>query len=189
MRHTASFAGTLVMLLLLLIALDAVGVFGCDLTLPQLNQTLSGPVQPSFFGWPVLLDGKRLVIGASAASDGKGLVSVFEMDDGDTSWSLTSTLQPTGIVANEQFGTSFGLFEDVLAAGAPFHNESGAVWIFRYNNITAEWDMEQKLNAPNNLTTLWFGWAITVVRNMIFVSAPGDTVGMLQKKTKIPCNV
>ncbi|PYX69808.1 MAG: hypothetical protein DMG78_20985, partial [Acidobacteria bacterium] len=110
-----------------------------DLTSGQLLRTIGNPfstVGNDQFGFSVALSNSLMAIGAPLRDDGAtqdaGAVYVYDLVTG----ALLATLQKPGTrAAGDQFGYSVAIWNDLIAVGAPFHDEpsaadAGAVYLF-----------------------------------------------------------
>src|SRR5205823_9278075 len=105
---------------------------GClvDVTGGQLLRSVDNPfstVGNDQFGFSVALSNSLMAIGAPLRDDGAtqdaGAVYVYDLVTG----ALLATLQKPGTrAAGDQFGYSVAIWNDLIAVGAPFHDEPSA---------------------------------------------------------------
>ncbi len=149
-----------------------------------------------FFGGSVAIHNDTIVIGApgedssstgadalpsneeSRTSD-SGAAYVFELSQGE--WVQTQFIKgsiPTAI--GDAFGSSVGIFGNVLAVGAPgkgpgaFNSGNGGVEVFEKSG--ANWEkLGESLTTENPSSTAEFGTAIAMTEQFIAVGSPGES--------------
>ena len=94
---------------------------------------------------------------------------------------LAQQLLPSTVNAEQDFGYSVDVYDDVAVVGA-FRDEdgilleTGAAFVYRYNG--SQWIEEQKIEASSRGTLNWFGWDVALSENTLLVSARnGDAFG------------
>ncbi len=82
----------------------------------------------------------------------------------------TQTLFPELPEAFSEFGRSVAMDAGVIFVGAPFHGETGAVFVYR--NIGESWNFEQMLRADDAMPGDRFGFSVSVKGAVALVGAP-----------------
>lgn len=106
------------------------------------GQELLGPGTASYFGASLALAGRRLVIGAPAASDAStrlaGMVQVYELTDDETEWRVLSTM--FGTDESDWLGSAVDIAGDglVVIASAP-ENSSRKGYVRVWGEMTGQW--------------------------------------------------
>ena len=99
------------------------------------------PVDFSFFGEAVELDGDDLAVGAPT----EDRVYLFQRSGG--TWTQQAVLAPPAVGQSVAFGASLALDGDTLAVGAPLHNsdtgDEGAGRVFVYRRTGGVWGAPQ----------------------------------------------
>ena len=125
------------------------------------------------FGWSMALEGSVLVVGAPARDNSIGAAYVFRQDINTGVWAQEAVLSAADGLAEDRFGHTVAICDDVIVVGAPSHNRlAGAAYVFRQDATTGAWAQEAKLVAPDGLPTEWFGWAVAVVDSIAIIGAP-----------------
>ncbi len=128
------------------------------------------PTIPKAFSSSISLDGDTLVVGArddSTIDQHSGAAFVFVRSEGR--WSLQQKLLASdGAIIND-FGNAVDVDGDVLIVGAPFHNVSGAAYIFRFDG--AQWVEEQELFLANGTPNDVFGDSVSIQDDVAVVCA------------------
>lgn len=76
---------------------------------------------------------------------------------------------------NDYFGTCVSIYKEYAAVGAPNHDDSinginsGAVYIYKYDEMNDTWDFETKLTASDGNAGDEFGRQISIYKDDIFV--------------------
>jgi hypothetical protein len=148
----------------------------------QIGLSIDGTAPGDEFGGSVAMsaNGQVVAVGATgndATGDNAGLVKVYRFDATADIWrQLGQDLE--GSAAYDLFGYSIALSSDgrTLAVGAPYHNQSSAVWwagqavVFEFDTSTNRWtplgDALRSLTPSDR-----FGWSIDL-------SADGHTLAV-----------
>jgi hypothetical protein len=142
--------------------------------------TASDGASGDYFGSALAISGNTIVIGASGDDDNahfsSGSAYVYEMPT--AGWSdITQTAKLTASdgAANDNFGSSVSISNDVIVVGAYHDDDKGSAYV--YEMPTAGWsDMSQtaKLTASDGATDDYFGWSVGISERYIFVGTYGD---------------
>lgn len=159
---------------------SAVDVFSQNNGVWSLSTQLTVPGDFSFFPSSVAIDGNTVVVGSSSSSAdgllfGQGLAYVFRFNQGQ--WSGPVTLAAADATSNAQFGYSVSLNGNVIAVGALTQpgatTQSGAAYVFASEE--GVWSQQAKLIASDGLDLDWFGFAISISGQTVFVGAVNHT--------------
>lgn len=117
-------------------------------------------------------------INATTKFDNAGSAYIFRKQT-DGSWKQEQKLQPDSLVDNARFGRSVALYdESTIAVGAYLDDHagdySGSAYIFRRNDVSGQWEEEQKLVADDASTDSLFGFSIAIHDNIVFVGARNE---------------
>ena len=156
----------------------------------SLEQTLTSTTAPGQFGKAVAVDGDTLVIGAPTSSvngNGRqGTAHIYRRVGG--SWSLQQQISGSGGVVDDGFGSSVDVSGNTLVAGAPHsltiaNPKPGAAYVFVWNGTA--WVEQAKLLPPGAAPTaeMWFGKAVRVVGETIFVGAPSGRAAYVFRRS------
>ena len=138
----------------------------------QVSPTSTGVSQ--YFGTSIAMDSGVAAVGASGASSNAGSVTVFERGSSNA-WNLISTLVPSDLAANDQFGMCVALDGDIIVAGAPqgsgsASDDQGAAYVFAASG--ASWVQIARLNAVDGAAGAEFGASVSIKGDMIAIGAP-----------------
>ncbi|WP_138431776.1 choice-of-anchor B family protein [Fodinibius saliphilus] len=123
------------------------------------------------FGSALSVDGTRLLIGAPKKQG--GAVYVYKSNESG-SWEKESTLTTDRLDKRAAFGATLGLKGNQAFFGAPRQaGGSGAVYVFRRDNDSQEWNTDGKLVAYDSGTRYQFGSSLTFDGPNLLVGAPG----------------
>ena len=144
--------------------------------------TASDGAMGDWFGQSVSLHGERILIGAyqddtSAANAGSAYV--FEWNG--SIWSETEKLEANDAESDDFFGYSVSLSGDRALIGAYREDDngsqSGAAYVFDYNNSNNLWSQPIKLSADDGGANNYFGASVNVLSNRAMIGAPGGDTG------------
>ena len=129
--------------------------------------TASDGVANDQFGYSVAIGCGKIVVGAPSAE----AAYVYNLS-GDNEIKLTS---PDGYVSSDNYGWSVEVGHSMIAVGAPDYggvNGNGAVYLYdlRGNFI-------KKLTPNTSITSVRFGYSVSIGNNVIAVGAPEDIGG------------
>lgn len=129
----------------------------------------------------VAIDGRTVVAGASAADVGTefgaGKAYIFRESSG--SWNEDQILTANADVqSGAGFGRSVAIDGRLLIVGAPFEDhaqasDAGADYVFRRDTLTGQWNLEQRITAPQPAQTDHFGFSVSVSGSHVLVGSPG----------------
>ncbi|HUF09018.1 MAG TPA: T9SS type A sorting domain-containing protein [Rhodothermales bacterium] len=127
------------------------------------------------FGWSVDLDGDALIVGAPDDADNgnrSGSAYVFRRE-GDT-WVQEQKLLPDDGDANDRFGRSVAISDDVAIVGAPSAEGSGgptgAAYTFHFDGES--WVQQQKIQVGTFSTIAGLGAAVSVFDDRVLIGVP-----------------
>ena len=101
------------------------------------------------FGFSVAISGDTIAVGAPGV-DSKGCVFTFERSG--SSWvRQTAKIQPSDIVARNNFGNAVAMHGNTMIVGTMHHNyPAGAAYIFTRASASSPWAQEQKIDGASN---------------------------------------
>ena len=114
------------------------------------------------------MDDGRVVVGSVGAAH------VLEFDRVQRAWKLQTAVQPPD-PNTKQFGNITRIKDDVIVVNGKTDSNETAVFVFRFNTSTTQWDLEDTLVGPSNATG--FGDSLAIGRDWIIVGAPESTIG------------
>ncbi|MCG8457895.1 MAG: hypothetical protein MI919_16585 [Holophagales bacterium] len=135
------------------------------------------------FGASVSVSGDTVVVGASRDDDREpdsGSVYVFERNVGGAdAWGQVAKLTASDAAAGDEFGYSVAVSGDTVVVSALFDSHagfaSGSAYVFERNEGGADaWGQTAKLTASDAAAGDYFGWAVAVEGDVIFVGAHYD---------------
>ena len=146
--------------------------------------TAPDPGSGDAFGMSVAVGGGVAVVGAYLDDDvanNAGSAYVFRYNPGGQVWDFEAKLTASDGEASDAFGEMVDLGEGLIVVGARGDDDadpgnsfcnSGAIYVFRYNEGTESWDQEAKLIAADIGCADQFGSAVSVSGDVIVASAP-----------------
>ena len=124
------------------------------------------------------MEGTTIVGGArwnDEAGNNAGAVVVFGSNG--SNWSEQAKIKPADIAAEDRFGWSVAISGDRLVASSNYDDDkgenSGSVYIFHRSGTI--WVQEAKLTASDGAAYDYFGQAVAIEGNQIFVGASFDS--------------
>jgi len=127
------------------------------------------------FGDSVALVGDVLIVGAPTDSDtaaDSGVVFTYAWSG--TDWAFDEKIIPVNNAQSDHFGSALVYDGTTLVIGAYSGNaRTGAVYI--YEDVAGTWREQQELIAPNGDQFEWFGDALALNGNKLFVGAPFES--------------
>lgn len=136
-----------------------------------------------YFGISVSVSGNVVAVGASGDNENthydSGSVYVYDFDNITKTWVQKQKLLASAPFGGDGFGGSVFVSGDVMFIGASgdgdigFDN-SGCVYVFRYNSITNSWAEEQKLLASDRASDDRFGYPVSLSDDVAVIGAQYD---------------
>ncbi|HEX7049350.1 MAG TPA: choice-of-anchor B family protein [Longimicrobiales bacterium] len=124
------------------------------------------------FGSAIAVANGRALIGAARKGDGLGAVYAFRLE-GDA-WRETGRLEARGLDAPAGFGGALAMRGAEAFVGAPLAGGSiGAVYAFRLDEESGEWESTARLTAFDGGRRTAFGASIAPTGDALWVGAPG----------------
>ena len=144
------------------------------------------------FGYSVAISGDALIVGSPFEDEdanqtntllSAGSAHIFERK-GDYGWWWVALLIAPDRATGDNFGQSVSITKDMVVVGAPVEDEnitggntmtsSGSAYIFKlyYDSLASGWRPLQKITAADRTANDWFGYAVAISDNNIFVGAP-----------------
>ena len=135
------------------------------------------------FGWSVSLSGDVAVIGAIGVDDNganSGSAYVFRFDPDTSEWVEEQKLLASDGAGGDFFGQSVAVEGDMAIIGANGHDDacrddpicdSGAAYVFRYDQKTSTWIETQKLIASDAMWQDSFGDSVALFDDLLVIGA------------------
>jgi len=145
----------------------AVAATAVPIVAPSSPATQLRPAQSAAgdgFGQAIAVDGVTAVIGAPQASDGRGAVTVFSLQNGR--WQETAHLTASDGAPGHTFGQSVAISGQTILVGASGHN---AAYLFEQAN--GRWQQTAKL-LPGSAQDFHFGRSVALAGDTAVVGAP-----------------
>ncbi|MFQ5690565.1 MAG: choice-of-anchor B family protein [Gemmatimonadota bacterium] len=126
-----------------------------------------------YFGGSLAVRGDVAVVGVPQKNRRSGAVYVFRRDEAGT-WTQEAKLEASDAEPNVQFGNAVALRGDRILIGAPgFGRGTGAVYTFRRNPDSGEWEEGSRLLPFDGPRRAFFGVSLALDRADVWVGAPG----------------
>ncbi len=152
---------------------------GSDTWVEEEQLLASDGQDEDFFGIDVAISGDVAIVGAvgdDEATFDAGAAYVFRVDPDTTSWVQEDKLLAADAGFDDRFGQAVGVSGGTAAVGAWFDddqgNESGSVYVFRYDGGTSSWPQEQKLTASDGAASDHLGECVDLDGNALIAGAP-----------------
>ena len=162
------------------------GVFARDEAGQWSEQARLEPESPApqeFFGWGMDYDGDRLIVGSFAGAEMRGAAYVFGQDDqGEWFQEARLALPPEesqpydgGFAGMPGAGTIGVQWLDGMAlVGLPGRDQRAGTVLTFVPDPSGEWTRGPALDAPDRTPDSYFGHALHLVADELWVSAPGE---------------
>jgi hypothetical protein len=123
------------------------------------------------FGKAVAIQGDYCLIGSGyTAQDDQGSAYMFQKTA--SGWIQQVKLTASDAATDRHFGGSVAVYGNYAVVGTePIGNTTGGAYVFVRNGNT--WTEQVKLTAPDGVQGDYFGKAVAITNDMIFVGAPG----------------
>lgn len=128
------------------------------------------------FGYSVAIDNHVLVIG-SQNDDTFGSALVYHWIDQNQTWVQEAKLSISNQQPGDKFGSSVGCSGNHVVVGAPYHDVTGAVYIYHRDETTSTWELDKELAASDStgLHHLHFGASVAISGDFVIVGSPNST--------------
>lgn len=132
------------------------------------------------FGLSVSVSYDRIVVGSPFDDDGgtsSGSAYVYRRN-ASGNWVFEDKLTASDGVGGDGFGSEVALWTDTIIVGAPFDDDggpdSGAVYVFRRNLQTNNWNQVQKVLGTDTAGGDHFGLSLGIYNDTFVAGAPDD---------------
>ncbi|MFG0329987.1 MAG: FG-GAP repeat protein [Phycisphaerales bacterium] len=123
-----------------------------------------------YFGNALAVSGDVAVVGAHGNDDlGREAGAAFILRFTGGSWTQEARLLAPGGTDVDTFGLAVDADGDWVVIGAPRHDDTGAVFVYRWDG--AEWGLHAELHASDGQPFDAFGVSVSIVGDLIFVGA------------------
>lgn len=127
--------------------------------------------------WVTTSGGRTMAIGAPHDDGDIGSVYVFRRVADSRFWEEEAFIQHPELVSGDRFGRALTIDGDLLCIAAHKHVNSppttrGAVYMYRYSDVTETWDFEQKLFNPDGSRQDFFGGTVDLEGDTVVVGDP-----------------
>eukprot|EP01084_Bolivina_argentea_P266435 451918_1 len=131
------------------------------------------------FGWSVSISNDIIVVGSYLANNptDSGATYIYTYNEQTQQWDEEIKLKASDAAASDVFGWSVSISNDIIVVGSYLANnptDSGATYIYTYNEQTQQWDEEIKLKASDAAASDIFGGAVSISNGIVVVGAYGD---------------
>jgi len=145
----------------------------------QAKLTAQGGAAHDWFGLTVDLLGDTAVVGANAYDHpgGSNAGAAFVFERTGTTWSQQALLVASDADADDNFGCSVSISEDLILVGARWEDPSGldaAGSAYVFERSGSVWSQERKLTAGDADAGAKFGCAVSLDGNLALVGAESD---------------
>ena len=134
--------------------------------------TVDGMSAADRFGAALAAGPDWIVVGAPGEAEGRGGAWLFQRD-GDA-WAEHAHLVARSAGAGDAVGSSLAIMDGLIIAGAPLRDQqSGGVFVFRYDAATNSWNAADRLQAFDGRPGTLFGSSVAVSGRDLWAGAPG----------------
>ncbi|QDV17339.1 Calx-beta domain protein [Gimesia panareensis] len=137
----------------------------------------------AYFGNTVDIDNSTIVIGARFDPEDftrSGAVYIFKKQTG--TWTQTQKIKDESPILLGSFGTSVSLSGDLLLVGATSSTDraesTGKAILYQYDSDSDLWNPIQTLTASDSTLNSFFGSAVKIEDQQIFISSASDPTGL-----------
>ena len=153
-------------------------------TVPVLTLNNPNPAQGDGFGNAVAIVGARLVVGTPGNDEGAintGTAYVYDLGGGTPTVPTTTLNSATGLVVNNNFGTSVAVSGNLMIVGAPFEDtgaiDAGSAYVYDLSSVTPTVPIFT-LNKPSPVTNDQFAFSVSISGTRAVVGASRDDTGI-----------
>ncbi|KAH8058226.1 hypothetical protein JL722_6081 [Aureococcus anophagefferens] len=148
-------------------------------TWPQVAKLVaSGGAAGDEFGWSIASSGDFVVVGANLDDDAGTSSARPTCSAPSTAPRQIAKLVSSDAAAQDQFGVSVAIHNDIIVVGAAWNDDagsnSGSAYIFKTSDGGATWPQVAKLVADDAEAYDLFGWSVAVEGNLVVVGALQD---------------
>jgi hypothetical protein len=141
----------------------------------QVKLTASDGSEGDRFGYSVAVSENIIVVGAMGYDGIRGAAYVYKYNESTFTWDEQAKLTASDGSEYEWFGYSVAVSGDTIVVGANFDDmETGAAYVYKYNESTFTWDEQAKLTASDGQNFEEFGHSVAVSGDTIVVGKCGD---------------
>ena len=134
------------------------------------------------FGFDIDLRGGRLLVGAPKAdANGTDSGAAYIFERNSSVWVQTAKLSPSGLSAEDEFGYSVALQNDLAFVGARKRDgdgnatDAGIIYVFQFDGTS--WVETIQINPPQNTNDQYFSSDLTINQDILAVSSPAEGEG------------
>ncbi len=149
----------------------------------QKIKIVSSDIEPDDdFGYDVSIDGDLIVVGAPREDTNgtdAGCVYLFKYFEVDQSALELVKLRADDTVAGDHFGSAVYISGDLVLVGAPEHNSSGVVYLYKYSSFDNSLTQKAKFVASSISDGDGFGSEVRIDDNKILVATSSGEAAYL----------
>jgi C1A family cysteine protease len=149
----------------------------------QSVKIISSDIQPDdSLGFDVSMDGNLIVLGAPKEDENgsdAGAVYLFKYFEVDQSALELVKLRSQDTVAGDHFGSAVYISGDLVLVGAPEHNSTGAVYLYKYSSFDNSLTQKVKFTASSLADGVGFGSEVRMDDNKILVATSSGEAAYL----------
>jgi hypothetical protein len=125
-----------------------------------------------YFGSAVSLHNNIALVGAYKDDSGRGGAYVFRSIDGGSTWNQAAKLVASDGAANDNFGYSVSVHNNIALIGEQDASLRGGAYIFQSNDGGITWDQGTKLKPSDAGAIDRFGTAVSVCNGTAMIGSP-----------------
>lgn len=125
----------------------------------------------SQFGQSIVMNGGRTAIGSNES------IEVFGWNESRREWEWESNIKSTNHPTIVEFGSGIGMEENVIVANGKKEDGKEVVFVFEWNEMTMEWEVEETLEGRTENGESGFGESICIEEEWMIVGSGGNGVG------------
>ena len=135
----------------------------------QAKLTASDAAVDNYCGFPAILRGDTVLLGARGVNNFAGAAYVFVRNG--TSWSQQAKLTPNDAAANSYFGYNAALNDNMAIISAyRDNNDIGAAYVFSRSGTM--WLQQSKLTASDGVSGDWIGQTLAFKKDIVVLGSP-----------------
>ncbi len=124
-----------------------------------------------YFGAAVDINDTNIIVGSPNKDSYQGRAYIYSYENG--TWN-EQILAPT-LDNYDRFGTAVSICDSFAVVSAPYDDDaasnSGAVYLYNYNESSKTWDFQTKIIAPDAEASEYFGSSLSITNKYLFVGA------------------
>lgn len=135
---------------------------------------------PDGFGFSIAAEGQHVFVGAPGASESRGRLFVFSLDQASGSWSRGEVAPQEDLSPGNAYGVDVAADRGHVYVATLRFDPDGAVFVFAPSSEGASWEQHHKVSLPGGMEGSRFGPFLAVSGHELLVSSPFGSPHLLR---------